>query len=160
MLKYMDNDVARTRSWILLLKMSSCTKYWSWAYNIVGDAADHENKAFFRGLWKEVNIDSNNVFFEWRKLGGDLAFMKNKDGTYIVGTISELNPHMFEPQSQSTNDAAPNPMPKAWPPLVQTTRLQTIRPFLRSTKETKTAPTGRSPRHQTLPALAGLMPDL
>ena len=74
MLKYLNDDVARTTEAMdIATEDDLLTIYWSWAYNIVGDAADHESKAFFRALWKEVDIDSNTVFFEWGRIRAPLS---------------------------------------------------------------------------------------
>lgn len=109
MLKYFDNDAARTTAVMDLdTETDILFEYRYWIRNSFGSTVDPESRKFLRSLWREVDGHTNDVGHQWENVEGGVQVRKNEDGTYTAGTDEELWPPRDALDHQSS-DGTPKP---------------------------------------------------
>ena len=109
LMKYVGDDVAKTTRFMDLdTETGLLIEYRNWTENSFKSASDAENMRFFRGLWKEMRSDENDVLIQWCDQPV-VYFKKNEDGTYTAGTFKELYPHIYGTNNENTNKPPSQP---------------------------------------------------
>lgn len=112
MLKYLDNDVARTTGVMDLgTELGILDEYRQWIADSFFSTVDSESQKFLHGLWRRVDGDFCDMLYQAKNLEGGVYLVRNEDGTYTAETFEKLFPDEFDNISQSTNVNEPSTKP-------------------------------------------------